>query len=113
MWTYSKVADPVGASRGGRSDSTGAERVDFWWVDPWERQDGEGEENDEEVDTDGSTLRVLSGWVHQAAHGDDEGKTLTEETNEEELAAADLLNHEEGWDGSKRVDRGEDTTQDE
>lgn len=112
-WTYSEVADPVGASRGGRSDSTGAERVDFWWVDPWEREDGECEEDDEKVDTDGGTLRVLSGWVHQATHGDDEGETLTEETDEEELAATDLLNHEEGWDGGKRVDRGEHTTQDE
>lgn len=107
-----EVADPVGAGRCGSGSSTGTQRVDLWWVDPRQRKDGKGEKHDEEVDTDSSTLGILRGRVDQTCHGDDEGETLTNEADEEELAATDLLNHEEGWDGGKGVDGGEDTSQD-
>ena len=108
-----KVGDPVGASRGRGRHGTSAERVDLGWVDPGQRQSGEGEEADEEEDPDDGPLGVLRGAVNQAAHGDDETETLAKETDQEELAAANLFDHEERGDGCEGVDRGKDTTQDQ
>ena len=105
-----EVGDPVGAGRGGGTGGTGTERVDLGRVDPGERQEGEGEEDDEEQDTDDGTLGILLVILDQTGHGDDERETLAEETDEEELATADLLDHEERRDGGEGVDGREDTT---
>jgi hypothetical protein len=106
-----EVGDPVHAGRGGGGLGTGAEGVDFGGVDPGERQRSKGEEADEQEDTNNGTLGVLRVGVDQAAHGDNETETLAEETNQEQVAATNLLNHEEGGDGSESVDGSEDTTQ--
>jgi len=108
---HSEVRDPVGAGRGRGSHGTCSERVDLGRVDPGQRQCGKGEEADEQEDTDGGTLGVLGGGVDQASHGNNERETLTSETDQEQLATAHFLNHEEGGDGSQSIDRGEDTTQ--
>ena len=105
-----KVGDPVGAGGGGSTLGTGTERVDLRRIDPGQRQDSEGEEDDEKEDTNGSTLGVLRVVPNQASEGDDETETLAHETNQIQLATADLLNHEEGWDGGNGVDGCEDTT---
>jgi hypothetical protein len=106
-----EVGDPVGTGGGGGGHGTGAQGVDLGRVDPGERQRGKGEEADEQEDTDNGTLGVLLVLLDQATHGDDEGQTLASETDQEELAATDLLNHEEGGDGGEGVDGSEDTTQ--
>ena len=107
----SEVGDPVGAGRGRGSHGTGTERVDLGRVDPGQRERCKGEEADEQEDTDGGTLGVLSGGIDQASHGNDERKTLTSETDEEQLATANPFNHEEGGNGGESIDRGEDTAQ--
>lgn len=106
-----EVGDPVGAGGSGGSHGSGTEGVDFGRVDPGQRQSGEGEEADEQEDTDDGTLGVLDTTSDQTGHGDDETETLAGETDQEEVATTDLLNHEERGDGGKHVDGSEDTTQ--
>lgn len=106
-----EVGDPVGASRGRGGHGTGAQGVDLGRVDPGQGQRREGEEADEEEDTDDGTLGGLGAALDQTAHGDDERGTLAEETDEEQLATTDLLNHEERGDGGQHVDGREDTSQ--
>lgn len=108
-----EVGDPVGASGSRGSHGTGTERVDLRRVDPGQRQRRKGEEADEQENTDGSTLGVLGGGINQASHGNDERKTLASETDQEQLATANPLNHEEGGNGGESVDGGEDTAQDQ
>lgn len=108
-----EVGDPVGAGGCRRGHGSSTEGVDLGRVDPGKRQSSEGEEADEQEDTDDGTLGVLGTTSNQAAHGDDEGKALTGETDQEEVTATDLLDHEERGDGSERVDCGKDTAQHE
>lgn len=108
----SEVGNPVGAGGGSVGHGTGTEGVDLGRVDPGERQDGEGEEDNVDVDTDGCTIGVHLAGPDQAGHGDDETETLAHETNEVQLAAADLLNHEERGDGGESIDGGEDAAHD-
>lgn len=77
-----KVGDPVGTGRGGSTLGTGTERVDLRRIDPGQRQNSEGEEDDEKEDTNGSTLGVLRVVPNQASEGDDETETLAQETDQ-------------------------------
>ena len=108
-----EVGDPVGAGGRGGSHGTSAEGVDLGRVDPGQRQRCEGEEDNEEEDTNNGTLGGLRTALDQTAHSDDETQTLAHEADEEQVAAADPLDHEEGGDGGQGVDSGEDTTQNE
>ena len=110
---HGKVANPVGAGRGGRTGGTGTEGVDLGRVDPGKRQEGKCEEGNEEEDTNSSTLGVLLALVDQASHRDDKTKALACEANQVQLATANLLNHKERRDGCKGVDSSEDTTHDQ
>lgn len=110
---HGEIGEPVSAGRHGGGGGTGAQGVDLGRVDPGQRKDGEGEEHDEEEDPDDSTLGVLLGGVSQAGHGDDKAEALAEEADQEELTAADLLDHEEGGNRRQCIDGGEDTTQDQ
>lgn len=106
-----KVGQPVCARRERRRTSTCAKRVDLRRVDPRQRQDGKGEERDKEENAHGSAVGV--GWrrVDQAGHGDDEAEALAQEPDQVQLATADSLNHEEGWEREDGVDGGKDTAQ--
>lgn len=93
-----EVTQPVGTCGQSVCHGTDPHGGDFWWVDPWQRQDGHTEEDDEQEQTDGGTLGVGLGVVNQTCKGDGERDTLSKRTNHKQLSSTQGLDQEEGWD---------------
>lgn len=62
---HGKVTDPVGTGGHSTSHGSGSQWVDFWWVDPWKWKNGKCKEDNEQENTNGSTLGILSSSVDQ------------------------------------------------
>ncbi|KAG7737240.1 hypothetical protein KL930_004678 [Ogataea haglerorum] len=109
---HGKVGDPVGTRGDGGGHCSSSQSIDFWWVHPWERQDGEGEDGNEQEETNSGSLGGLLVLLDQTTKSNDEGDTLTCGTNQEERSSSESVDQEEGWNGEDCIDNGEDTAHD-
>jgi hypothetical protein len=108
-----EIPEPVGDSRGSVGLRAGLEGVDLSGVQPGERQPGSTEESDIGEETDSGTLGSRGSTGDQSAEGKDHRGTLSDGTDEEELAATNTLNGEPRSSGEDGVDDHVDTTEEE